>query len=647
MSGGEAHTESERPDQSVEANSTANGLTNGTTSDTEKHASSDIDTGITNGTSNGHHDRPEDVETDVFVVGAGVTGLAMAGLLASAGVRALTIAKHRGTAPSPRAHVTNQRTMEVFRDMGIEEKVRDVSVRLPSLGNGVICTSLTGMEIARYPCYGAGPRHMSDFALASPTEMVNSPQHVLEVVMLAHAREQGADIRFYNELIGITEMSEGVVGRVRERHSGAEYTVRAKYVVGADGGRSLVAQQFGFGFKGEPGLMNMLTSWIEADVTAHTAHRPALIYMIAQPGNAFWVGSGTLIAVRPYTEWLLNRQYSGDTELDASDDAVIAYIRKTLGIPDLKVRIKDTSKWQVNNVYATENRRGHVFLAGDAAHRHPPAAGLGSNTCIQDAYNLAWKLALVVSGKANESLLDSYNQERQPVAKQIVGHAIQTLYNFARVPQALGFKQGQSLEEGNRSLEELFLDTPEAEKRRGDLKEAVDLQHQRSNALGLHLGHRYGDSSAIAYDGTPFPPLTQDPVLCYEPTTHPGAYLPHAWLEVDKKPVSTLDILEHGHFGLIVGIGGDAFNSAAETVSGELNVRIPVFKVGYRCPYDDVLGQWYEVREIGDRGALLVRPDRHIAWRTMDRPEDPTNALRAAMRHILGFNGQEMESVTT
>ena len=533
--------------------------------------------------------------------------------------------------------------MEVFRDMGIEEKVRSVSERLPALGNGVICTSLTGMEIARYPCYGAGPRHMSDFVLASPTEMVNSPQHVLEVVMLAHAREHGADIRFYNELIDIKETAECVVAQVRERQSGAEYTVRAKYVVGADGGRSLVAQQFGFGFKGEPGLMNMLTSWLEADVTEYTAHRPACIYMMAQPGNAFWVGSGTLVAVKPYTEWLLNRQYSSDNELDASDDAVIAYVQKTLGIPDLKVKIKDSSKWQVNNVYATENRRGRVFLAGDAAHRHPPASGLGSNTCVQDAYNLAWKLALVVSGKAHDSLLDSYNQERQPIAKQIVGHAIQTLHGFARVPQALGFKQGQSIEEGYKSLEELFIDTPEAEKRRADLKEAVDLQHRRSNALGMHLGHRYEGSNAITYDGTPFPPLTRDPVLCYEPTTHPGGYLPHAWLELDKKPVSTLDILQHGHFGLIVGIGGDPLTTAAETVSRELGVKIPVFKVGYRCPYDDVLGQWYEVREVGDRGAVLVRPDRHIAWRTMDRPADPTGALRTAMRHVLGLDGRETD----
>lgn len=590
-------------------------------------------------TRNGHTSPLPDVETDVFVVGAGVTGLTLAALLATAGVRAYTIAKHSGTAPSPRAHVTNQRTMEIFRDMGIEEAVRQVSTPLPLLGNGVICTSLTGLELGRYSCYGAGSHQLSDFAQASPSEMVNSPQHVLERVLLAHAREKGAEIHFYHELIDIEQTDDDVISTVRERKAGNQYTVRAKYVIGADGGRSLVAQKFGFGFEGQPGLMNMLTSWLEADVTEYTAYRPSCLYMMAQPGNAFWVGSGTLVAVKPYTEWLLNRQYNSEAEIDSSDEAVIAYARKTLGIPNLKIKVKDSSRWQVNNVYATENCRGRIFLAGDAAHRHPPASGLGSNTCVQDAYNLAWKLSLVVSSRAGTSLLESYNQERQPIAKQIVGHAIQTLYNFARVPEALGFKHGQSIEEGYKSLEDLFSDVPGAEERRARLREAIDLQNRRSNALGLHLGQRYAESNAVVDDGTPFPAYRRDPVMHYEPTTHPGAYLPHAWIEVKTCRMSTLNILEHGHFGLIVGIGGDPFIAAAQAVSQELKLKIPVYKIGYRCLYDDVLGEWHTARgELGDQGALLVRPDRHIAWRSVNRPGNPTDALRGALRQVLGLH---------
>ena len=579
------------------------------------------------------------------MVGAGVTGLTTAALLASAGVKAFTIAKHRGTASSPRAHVTNQRTMEILRNMGIEEQIREVSTPLPDLGNGLMCTSLTGLEIARYSCYGAGVNQLTDFAKASPCQMVNSPQHLLEPVILAHARERGAEIRFSNELIHIEQTSEGVVARVRERQSQHEYTVRARYAIGADGGRSVVAQQANFNFRGEPGLMHMLTSWLEADVTQYTAYRPACIYMMVQPGNAFWVGSGTLVAVRPFDEWLLNRQYDpANGEPDASDDAVIAYARKALGIPDLAIRVKDSSKWQVNNVVATEYRQGRIFVAGDAAHRHPPASGLGSNTCVQDAYNLVWKLNLVLSGKAGDGLLDSYHEERQQIGDQVVSHAIQTLHNFARVPQVLGFHQGQSQEEGYASLEELFSDEVGASQRRAELREVVELQNRRSNALGIQLGHRY-TSSCIADDGTPFPQRQRDAVLYYEPTTHPGAYLPHAWIEYQKRRVSTLDILPHGSFGLIVGVGGEPFVTAAATIGEEFNIALPVYKIGYRCSYDDVLGHWTDVREISDRGALLIRPDRHIAWRCIERPENPTVALRAALRHVLALKCPEGKKV--
>lgn len=590
-------------------------------------------------TINGPSDISHDIETDVLVVGAGVTGLAAAGLLAGAGIPSFTIAKHSGTAPTPRAHVTNQRTMEIFRDIGIEQRVVSVSTPLPLLGSGVLCTSLTGLEIGRYSCYGAGDQQLSDFAKASCCQMVNSPQHVLEKVLLDYAREKGAVIRFSNELLSLEQNSQGIIATVKERHTQAKYTVRAKYAIGADGGRSLVAQLSGFRFEGQPGLMSMLTSWLEVDVTQYTAHRPACIYMMLQPGNAFWVGSGTLVAVKPFTEWLLNRQYNAvDGEPDTSDDAVIEYARKVLGISDLSIpiKVKDTSKWQVNNVYATALRRGRVFLAGDAAHRHPPASGLGSNTCIQDVYNLVWKLALLCSGRASDRLLDSYNEERQPIAQQIVGHAIHTLYNFARIPEVLGFKPGQTQEAGNKSLEELFSDAEGAEQRRKELKEVIDLQHRRSNALGVQLGQRY-NSGAVVDDGTPFPAFHRDPVLYYESTTHPGGYLPHVWLEHQGRRISTLDILDHGKFGLIVGIGGKPFKAAAEKVSEELGIEVEVYAVGYRCAYDDVLGEWTNVREVSDQGALLVRPDRHIAWRCIDRPDDPTQALRSALRHILAL----------
>jgi 2,4-dichlorophenol 6-monooxygenase len=583
---------------------------------------------------------PNDHETDVLVVGAGVAGLTLSVLLAQYGIRTLTVAKHSGTAPQPRAHVTNQRTMEVFRDMGIEDRVVEQAIRMTEVGSGVMVTSLTGLEIARYACYGAGDDQISDFTAASPCAMMNIPQNLLEQILYSRLRELGGDVHFYQEVIDVKQDADHALATVRDRHTHNCYNVKAQFVVAADGGRSLVAEKLGIDFIGQPGLMSMLTTWLEMDLEQYTAHRPACIYMLLQPGNSYWVGSGTLIIVRRWDQWLLNRQYdAADGEPDTSDEAVIAHARKVLNIPqELPIKVKDSSKWQVNNLVATTYQHGRIFLAGDAAHRHPPSSGLGSNTCVQDAYNIAWKLALVVKGKANERLLESYTQERQPIGKQVVDHAITTLYNWATIPTTLGFKKGQSLEEGFESLEHLFSDAPEAEDRREELEKVVKLQDRRSNAIGLHLGQRYSNSRALVDDGTPFPEYKRDPVLHYEPTTHPGAYLPHAWVSYQGKRVSTLDIVPHGSFGLICGIRGKLWRQAAQDVKQELGVELPVYSLGYRCEYDDVFGSWSRRKEMKDDGVLVVRPDRHIAFRSMTMAADPYNTLKSAILHVLNWD---------
>ena len=583
------------------------------------------------------------IETDVLIVGAGVTGLTASILLAEYGVRTITIARHPGVAPQPRSHITNQRTVEIFRDLDIEERVRAVGVPLRTVNHNVLATSFTGKEIYRYRSYGTGPR-AADYVASSPCDLVNAPQHVLEPVLLATAVERGAHVRFSQELIKIEQSTHAVLAHVHDRATGEEYAVRARYALGADGGRSRVADQLGIAFDGQTALKHMINSWIEVDLAEHAAYRPGVIYTMLQPGADSWVGSGTFICVRPFSDWVLVREYDpSQGEPDTSEAAVVEFARRLIGDPSAQIKLKGVSKWQVNNVVAKEYRRGRVFLAGDAAHRHPPAGGLGSNTSIQDAYNLAWKLAFVLSGRAGEGLLDSYHEERQPIGKQIVDRAIQNLKNQGAAVEALELRRERSREEAWASLNELSSDAPGAAERRDALTAAVALQHYRSNAHGVELGQRY-TSSAVVDDGTPFPELTRDPVLYYQPTTHPGGYLPHAWVEHDRRKVSTLDLAGHGRFCVIVGIGGQSWTQAAATISAELGIELPVYAVGYRCEYDDVLGDWAALREIDDRGALLVRPDRHIAWRSHTRPDHPEDALRAALRHALARDDKTSSS---
>ncbi|EXK43515.1 hypothetical protein FOMG_02461 [Fusarium oxysporum f. sp. melonis 26406] len=187
-------------------------------------------------------------------------------------------------------------------------------------------------------------------------------------------------------------------------------------------------------------------------------------------------------------------------------------------------------------------------------------------------------------------LLDSYYEERQPLGKQVVDHAFTTLQNFALMPQALGFYHGQSQKEGFAKLQKLLSDVAGAEERRARLAEVIELQNRRSHALGLQLGQQYA-SVAVVQDGTSFPKHTRNAVLYYEPTTHPGEYLLNSRLKYRGQRISLLDELQHGEFGLLVGIGGDPWEAAVKAVSNEVGVKLPVYKLGYCCPYDDILNE--------------------------------------------------------
>lgn len=577
------------------------------------------------------------VDTDVLIVGAGPAGLTAAAFLAKYGVDAITVTKYATTAHTPRAHITNQRTMEVLRDLGIEDAVTSIAVPNDLMGDNVWATSMAGREIARVRSWGSKLERKSDYEAASPSSMCNAPQHLLEPVILQGAHRYGADIRFSTELLSVQQDEDAAVAEVRHRRTGEEYRIRAKYIIGADGGRSKVVEDLGFTLRGETELGYAVNIWFEADLEKYRGHRPGALFWTCQPGKDFWLGSGVFITVRPWNEFVLVIMYDPTHEtIDVSEDAVLPRVRKAIGDDSVDVRIKDVSKWQVNHLVADEYRRGRAFIVGDAAHRHPPANGLGSNTSIQDSYNLAWKLAHVLKGHAGDALLDTYHSERRPVGVQVVDRALASADLVGKIPSILGIAPGQSDEEGWNAIHEYFADSEEGRRRREEMAVALEENDYQFHAHGVELGQRY-ESSAVIPDGTAAVPPARDSELFYQPTTLPGAHLPHVWVQKDRSMISTLDLVGDGRFTLLTGAGGQQWQQAAEALAAERGIDLVWQAIGHGLDADDVYGDWARVREIGDAGCLLVRPDRHVAWRSFGLPDDPAAGLSEALAAVLGL----------
>jgi 2,4-dichlorophenol 6-monooxygenase len=574
------------------------------------------------------------ITTDVLIVGSGPAGGAASLFLSTYGVDNIVLTRYGWTANTPRAHITNQRTIELMRDMGIEDQIVGNGTAHELMGQTAFCTSLAGEEIGRIRTWGTHPRRLADYTEASPCLPCDLPQTLFEPILVSTAASRGAQLRFNTEYLSLEQDDDGVSATVRDRLSDTTYQIRAKYLIGADGGRSKVAQDIELPMAGAMDIEGSMNIVFEADLSRYVAHRPSVLYWVLQPGAQIGgIGAGLIRMVRPWNEWLIVWGYDINQPAPVVDEAMATEIVHNLvGDDTIDVKLKGTSVWSVNHMYAEKASKGRVFCMGDAIHRHPPSNGLGSNTSIQDAYNLAWKLALVLNGQAAPELLQTYDDERAPIAQQIVDRANKSRNQFGQIFRALGMTPDAP---AGRTIESRKDDTPEGAAQREELRQAIELKDYEFNAHGVELGQRY-TSSAVIGDGTPEPPYERDPELYYQPTTWPGARIPHCWLTRGTDTVSTLDVVGKGRFTLLTGIGGDAWVKAAQSVSEHLGVPIEPYVIGPGRELDDLYGDWARVREIPDEGCLLVRPDAHIAYRSFEQPDNPTDALKQAVSALLG-----------
>lgn len=580
-----------------------------------------------------------DIETDVLVIGTGPAGSATAALLSSYGIENMAVNRYRWLANTPRAHITNQRTMEVLRDLGteVESEAYQQATEQELMGENVFCESLAGEELGRMKSWGTHPLSKAEHLLSSPTFMNDLPQTFMEPLLFKIACSRGTQARMSCEYLSHEQDAEGVISTIRDRLSGKDFTVRSKYLVGADGGNSLVAEQIELLMDGKMGVGGSMNIYFRADLSKYVAHRPSVLYWVLQPGaDVGGIGLGLVRMIRPWNEWLIVWGYDINEPAPEVDEAFATGVaRQLVGDPELEVNLISANVWTVNDKYATRMQKGRVFCMGDAAHRHPPSNGLGSNTSIQDAFNLAWKLAAVLKGQAGERLLDTYSEERAPVAKQIVMRANQSIGEFGPIIEALGLEDASDPEKMQANMDARCDDNPKAERQRAELYEAIAYKKYEFDAHGVEMNHRY-KSDAIVTDGQMEPAFELDAELHYQPTTWPGARLPHVWVfGADGGKRSSLDLCGHGKFTLITGIGGEAWLEAAVAVGSELGIDIRTHLIGPRREIIDHTGDWFRAREVKDSGCVLVRPDHHVAWRCEDIASDPGVELLRVMKSVL------------
>lgn len=550
--------------------------------------------------------------TDVIVIGAGPMGATAALALARHGVRVQLVSRFNWTANTPRAHITNQRTLEVLRDLGAEEDAKRVATPWEWMADMLFTTSLAGPEIARLRTWGTGDKRLGDYMQGSPCTLLDVPQDKMEPILVKHAAAHGAVLAFNTEYLGHEQDADGVTVRLKDVLTGSERQVRARYLVGADGARSKVLEDAGLQIEGQLGRAATAYVLFRADLTQYVAHRPSILYWIATSDTSFGeIGMGMLRAIDPWNRWIAGWGFDlTQGEPDFSPDEVLKRVRLLVGDPELKIDVEHTSVWHVNQAHAPIYSRGRVFCGGDAVHRHPPSNGLGSNTCIQDAFNLAWKMAYVIKGHAGKKLLESYSLERAPVGRQIVERANQSRKEYAPLNEC--FRDASAADPVAAGLAKLADPGPDGVARREALAKALELKNYEFNAHGIELNQRYVSGAVIPDADGEAEVWKRDPQLYLQATTRPGAKIPHAWLiGVDGRRLSTLDLVGKGRFTVVTGIGGHMWADAVRVLNLPYLDALVIGSAGAM----DVYCNWHAVREVEEAGALLVRPDGVVAWR--------------------------------
>jgi 2-polyprenyl-6-methoxyphenol hydroxylase-like FAD-dependent oxidoreductase len=529
----------------------------------------------------------------VLIAGGSLVGLSTAVFLGIHGVPSLVVERHPGTAVHPRAAHFNQRTIELYRAAGLEPAIEEAAAA-EFVQNGAIMAveTLAGKELEWYF------RSVNEgFESLSPTRRLFITQRGLEPILRARAEALGARLEYGAEVVSHEQDDDGVTVVVRQRDGGDERAVRARYVVAADGSRSPIRERLGIPLQGHPPFAHCLTIYFRADVRPLLRDRVlSVVYVFNDDVQGFFRfefdGDAGFLAVNAARD--AGGERTSNVAADQSEARCVQLVRAGLGVRDLPVEIESVQPWVASAEWAERFSDGRVFLAGDAAHAMPPTGGFGGNTGVHDAHNLAWKLASVLAGTAGPELLASYDAERRPVGEFTAEQAY-TRWVVRLAPEL-----------GKENLVPFVPDAP------------------------IELGYRYRSPAILAEagdDGAAY----ENP---HEPSGAPGTRAPHVALELDGKPISSLDLAGPG-FALLAGPGGEGWCTEAVAAAAELGVGLDAHRIG-GPDIADPDGRFAETFGTGDAGATLVRPDGFVAWRTDAAADGAGGAVAAALAAALG-----------
>lgn len=533
----------------------------------------------------------------VLIIGGGPVGLSMALALARQNVRSMLVEQHPNRTEHPRARGVSMRTMELFQQWGNISELLKYEFPKESM-RFTYAQSLQGEEITRLS-YGDADLYSHGPIMASFVTQ-DCVEEYLQNTLLHHPE---AEVQFSKEMISFEEDDTGVTVKLLDRKNNKEEYVRAQYVVAADGAHSSVRKQLGIEMDGPDNLGQFCSVYAEFDISQWTKDRLSIGFFFIDPK----ISNCSLFMAHGKNRWIAGMRLTAENKKeDFTDEYCLKEIRRVLDLPDLNIKIINKSFWTMASQVAKQYRRRRIFLTGDAAHRLPPTGGLGMNTGVQDIHNLAWKLAFVINHQASDALLDTYYVERAPVAKRNIQWSTDNAKRYIEIAEAINS---------------------------GDMEKLKVKLHEQQNNLnyeGLDLGFIYHSKAVLSEN---------DQVLSvspseYIPTTLPGSRAPHVQLVRNDKIISTLDLFEKD-FVLLIGSEGELWRTAANELGQTLSFPLAVYKVASDGDLIDPNDTWYDIYGITKKGAVLVRPDGHVVWRSQLMDENPKAELKKCLDAVL------------